>query len=174
MWLKFTGRYIYGYKIYCALFIEKNYWWTSSVPLVILDVFSTPLMINGISNKLILLGNKKVTTVLIKCFWISGSLRIFVHSRPLSIFWSSVNRVQLFHCVKSVRIWSCSGPHFSTFGLSTEKFIIRIHSVRMQENADQNNWIRTLFTQCWSLLILKNWSLTILILIDFGWCCHTK
>ena len=23
------------------------------------------------------------------------------------------------HCVKSVRIWSCSGPHFPVFGLNT-------------------------------------------------------
>ena len=33
------------------------------------------------------------------------------------------------HCVKSVSIWSYSGPHFPTFGEN---------SVRMRENADQN------------------------------------
>ena len=35
------------------------------------------------------------------------------------------------HCVKSVRFRSYSGPHFAAFGLNT---------VRMQENADQNNF----------------------------------
>ena len=37
------------------------------------------------------------------------------------------------HCVKSVRIRSYSGPHFPAFGLNTQ------YSVRMRENADQNN-----------------------------------
>ena len=35
-------------------------------------------------------------------------------------------------CVKSVLIRSYSGPHFPAFGQNTE--------VRMQENADQNNY----------------------------------
>ena len=26
------------------------------------------------------------------------------------------------HCVKSVRIWSYSGPHFPAFGLNTERY----------------------------------------------------
>ena len=38
------------------------------------------------------------------------------------------------HCLKSVRIRSKSGPHFPAFGLS-----ISPYSVRMRENADQNN-----------------------------------
>ena len=38
------------------------------------------------------------------------------------------------HCVKSVRIWSYSGPYFNEFGLS-----ISPYSVRMRENTDQNN-----------------------------------
>ena len=38
------------------------------------------------------------------------------------------------HCVKSVRIWSCSGPYFLAFG-----FRISPYSVRMRENKDQNN-----------------------------------
>ena len=38
------------------------------------------------------------------------------------------------HCVKSVRIWSYSCPHFSAFGLR-----ISPYSVRMWENVDQNN-----------------------------------
>ena len=43
------------------------------------------------------------------------------------------------HCVKSVRIRSYSGPHFPAFGLNTERYGISPHSVRMRENADQNN-----------------------------------
>ena len=27
-----------------------------------------------------------------------------------------------FHCVKSIRIWSYSGPHFPAFGLNTERY----------------------------------------------------
>ena len=38
------------------------------------------------------------------------------------------NCIKKIHCVKSVRIWSYSGPDFPAFG-----------SVRMQKNADQNN-----------------------------------
>ena len=38
------------------------------------------------------------------------------------------------HCVKGVRIWSYSGPHFPAFGQS-----ISPYSVRMRENTDQNN-----------------------------------
>ena len=30
--------------------------------------------------------------------------------------------VAVNHCVKSVRIWSFSGPHFPTFGLNTGKY----------------------------------------------------
>ena len=33
------------------------------------------------------------------------------------------------HCVKSVCIWSCSGPHFATFGLTTEIYSV---SLRIQ------------------------------------------
>ena len=39
-----------------------------------------------------------------------------------------------YHCVKSVRILSYSGPHFVAFGLNRERY-----SARMRENADQNN-----------------------------------
>ena len=43
------------------------------------------------------------------------------------------------HCVKSLRIWSFSGPYFPAFGLSTEYGeILRIsrYSVQMWENTD--------------------------------------
>ena len=31
------------------------------------------------------------------------------------------------HCVKSVHIRSYSGPHFSAFGLNTERFSVSLH-----------------------------------------------
>ena len=37
------------------------------------------------------------------------------------------------HCVKSVRIWSFSGPYFAAFGLNTERYRI---SHRIQSNTD--------------------------------------
>ena len=42
-----------------------------------------------------------------------------------------------YRCVKSVRIGSYSGPYFPAFGLNTERY--SPYSVRMRENADQNN-----------------------------------
>ena len=44
-------------------------------------------------------------------------------------------------CVKSVRIWSFSGPYFPTFGLNTERRGTQYspYSVRMRENMDQKN-----------------------------------
>ena len=41
-----------------------------------------------------------------------------------------------WHCMKSVRIRSYFGPHFPVFGLNRG---ISPYSVRMKENADQNN-----------------------------------
>ena len=43
----------------------------------------------------------------------------------------------LSYCVKSVRIWSYSGPYFPAFGLNTERGAEC--GVRMRENTDQNN-----------------------------------
>ena len=43
------------------------------------------------------------------------------------------------NCVKSVRIRIYSGPHFLAFGMNMERYRISPYSVRMQENADQNN-----------------------------------
>ena len=31
------------------------------------------------------------------------------------------------HCVKSVRIWSYSGPHFPVFGLNTERYSVSLY-----------------------------------------------
>ena len=53
------------------------------------------------------------------------------------------------HCVKSVRIWCYSCPHFPTFGLNTERYGA---SLRIQSECgkiDQKKLrIWTLFTQC--------------------------
>ena len=40
---------------------------------------------------------------------------------PFKIIFSKKNDSQVseFHCIKSVRIWSYSGPHFPAFGLIT-------------------------------------------------------
>ena len=37
-------------------------------------------------------------------------------------FQSSLQKFSIFHCVKGVRIRSCSGPYFSAFGLNTERY----------------------------------------------------
>ena len=47
------------------------------------------------------------------------------------ILFSEFLTVGLSHCVKNLRIRSYSGQHFPAFGLP--------YSVRMRENADQNN-----------------------------------
>ena len=45
-----------------------------------------------------------------------------------------------FHLVKSVRVWSYSGPHFPAFGLTIQSEYIRTeYSVRIGENVDQND-----------------------------------
>ena len=65
--------------------------------------------------------------------------------------WTTYN--QYLHCLKSVRIRSHSGPHFPVFGLNRERDRISPYSVRMRENADQNNSEHGHFLQI--ALILK-------------------
>ena len=49
------------------------------------------------------------------------------------------------HCVKSVRIWSFSGPYFCAFGLNTKRYSVSLrthispYSAWEQENTDQKN-----------------------------------
>ena len=43
-------------------------------------------------------------------------------------FQSSLQKFSIFHCVKSVRIRSCSGPYFSAFGLNTERYRVFVFS----------------------------------------------
>ena len=48
--------------------------------------------------------------------------------------------MHLNNCVKSIRIWSYSGPYFSAFGLITEKYGVSLH---MQSKCEK---IRTRIT----------------------------
>ena len=41
-----------------------------------------------------------------------------------------------WHCVKSVRIRSYSGPYFLAFGLNTDRYSVRL---RIRENTGQKN-----------------------------------
>ena len=63
-----------------------------------------------------------------------------------------------YFCVKSVGIRSYSGPHFPTFGLNTERYCISPYSIRMWENADQNDFKYGYFLRCVFLLFLSDFS----------------
>ena len=60
------------------------------------------------------------------------------------------------HCVKSVRIWSYSGPHFPAFGLNMERFgvSLRIQSecgkmqTRITPNTDTFHTVVFFISQC--------------------------
>ena len=58
---------------------------------------------------------------------------------------SMVFTVKNAHCLKGVRIWSYSGPHFSSFSRFRTEYreILSLYSVRMRENAGK---IRTRIT----------------------------
>ena len=50
------------------------------------------------------------------------------------------NKIYAKHCVKRVRIWSYSGPHFSAFGLNTERYsVFSPNAGKCRKYADQNN-----------------------------------
>ena len=54
-----------------------------------------------------------------------------------------------FHCLKSVRILSFSGPYFPTFGLKTERYgVSLLFSPNAGKYGPEKLRIRTLFTQC--------------------------
>ena len=80
--------------------------------------------------------------------------------------------------MKSVRIWSYSGPYFSAFGLNTQRHfvfrdtLISPYSVRMRENTDQNNseyghFSRSEFVSFGSLSVNQNWKLFILLYVKW-------
>ena len=66
------------------------------------------------------------------------------------------------HCLKSVRIWSFSGPYFPEFGLNTERYCLSLslclssRSVRMRDNMDQKNSEYGHFLHSGSLVILDS------------------
>ena len=67
-----------------------------------------------------------------------GEMKRFLSSFSYMKF-SGVHLVLTFHCVKSVRIWSYSGPYFPAFGQNTERYGgISPYSVQIRENTDQN------------------------------------
>ena len=48
--------------------------------------------------------------------------------------------MEKYHCVKSVRIRSFSGPYFPAFGLNMDRYRVSLqNSVRMRENTDRKN-----------------------------------
>ena len=57
------------------------------------------------------------------------------------------------HCMKSVRIWSYSGPHFSTFGLNTERYSV---SLRIQSECGK---MRTRVTPNTNTFLRSDWQL---------------
>ena len=69
-----------------------------------------------------------------------------------------------YYCVKSVRIWSFSGPYFPAFGLNQGE----IHSVRMRENTEQKNSQYAHFSRSLRLYLFDE---CLSHLIDQGLCC---
>ena len=79
-----------------------------------------------------------------------------------------------FHCAKSVRIGSSSGPYFPAFGLNTERYSVslRIRSECEKIWTRKNLHIRTFFMQCAALIIrlfglivaLPQWTKLLLLL----------
>ena len=68
------------------------------------------------------------------------------------------------HCVKSVRIWSFSGPYFPTFPLNTERYGASLHvqsecgNMRIRKTPNPNVFhavksIRVLGLQIWNKLL---------------------
>ena len=72
--------------------------------------------------------------------------------------WSvRLTQKQQWHCVKSVRIWSYSGPYFPAFGLNTERYRM---SIRIQTKCGKMQTIITAntdtFHAVWSMLDTRN------------------
>ena len=81
-------------------------------------------------------------------FIIEFYITLLIHVGFFAILHKKIN---LNHCVKSVRIRSFSGPYFSAFGLNTDRYEV---SLRIQSKCGKTGkygpeklGIRTLFTQ---------------------------
>ena len=68
----------------------------------------------------------------------STSVKVYQknNNKTFIMKWSFQHLVLLettIHCVKSVRIWSYSGPHFPAFGLNKERYVVsQIHSIQSE------------------------------------------
>ena len=90
------------------------------------------------------------------------------HSTVTSKEWVLCHNVHYQHCVKSVRIWNYSGPHFPAFGLNAERYGIslRIKSKceKMQTgitpNADAFHAVQLSKDKCSSIISLKKFSMS--------------
>ena len=72
-------------------------------------------------------------------FCLQISIRRKTLKTCLIFHWTFANYPCTCHCIKSVRIWGYSGPHFPAFGLNKERYRISPYSFQMWKNADQNN-----------------------------------
>ena len=89
-------------------------------------IFELLLLINATENC-------HLNTFSVRTFFTNWIIPFPNHSHLVNI-----KGFRYIHCVKSVRIRDYSGSHFPAFGLNTERYIFP-YSVRMRENADQNN-----------------------------------
>ena len=61
-----------------------------------------------------------------------------------------------YYCVKTVRIWSFSGPYFLAFGLNTERYsYLSVFNLNAGKYRPEKLRIRTLFTQCINQFLVK-------------------
>ena len=96
----------------------------------------------------------RFTEIVLKLCWCQGerNLKSFfleISLPPPLYYYKYTKQVKLTlkncfrntsHCVKNVRIWSYSGPHFPAFGLNTERYSV---SLRIQSECGK---IRTRIT----------------------------
>ena len=82
----------------------------------------------------------------------------------------------LFYCVKSVHIWSYSGPHFPAWGLNMDRYGVRIRENADQDNSELGHFLRSFLPQNigLSFLVMIN-SFPFVLLIfngDLGARCY--
>ena len=88
-------------------------------------------------------------------FKIITSNLIFCPSNGAITLIRTMSRKHVSHCVKSVRIWSFSGPHFSTFGLNTERSGV---SLPIQSKCMKIRVRKTPNTETFHAVSVYNWS----------------
>ena len=101
--------------------------------------------------------SEKTLTQVFFCEFCEISKNTFFHRTPLVAASGKLNLLLMIltfiHCVKSVRIRSCSGPHFSAFELNTERYSVSlgIHSeygdVRTRITPNTDTFHAVIFTQ---------------------------